>query len=89
MGAEMSEWHPIATAPKDGSDVHVISDKWLLPVPAHFTSREYLLREYGNADMMEEGWYPSYGFLFDLPEVTIDPTHWMPLPPPPTSAEPQ
>jgi hypothetical protein len=76
----LTPWKPIETAPRDGTDVHVISTKWLMPVPAHFTSREYLAREYGDPDMMEEGWYPSTGFLFDLPEVTIEPTHWMPLP---------
>lgn len=77
----MTEWQPIETAPKDGTDVLVMSAKWLMPVPAHFTSKEYLVREYGNPNHMEEGWYPSYGFYFDLPEVTIEPTHWMPPPP--------
>jgi hypothetical protein len=78
------KWMPIESAPKDGTDVHVTSSKWLMPVPAHFTSKGYLQKEYGDQDCMEEGWYPSCGFLFDLPEVTIDPTHWMPLPPPPS-----
>lgn len=79
--AEM--WRPIAEAPKDGTDVWVMSRRWLMPCPAHFTSREYLAREYGDPEHMEEGWYPSHGFLFDLPEVTIEPTHFMPLPAPP------
>lgn len=76
----MREWQPIETAPRDGTDVHVISKKWLIPVPAHYVSHEYLKEAYGNADYLETGWYPSMAFLFDLPEETIEPTHWMPLP---------
>ena len=79
-------WQPIDTAPKDGSDVHVISKKWLMPVPAYFISRKQLLADYGDPDHMDEGWYPSCGFLFDLPEITIEPTHWMPLSDGPESA---
>ena len=77
------EWQPIETAPRDGSEVLVISTRWLAPVPAHYNSREYYEKEYGDALYMDEGWYPSFSFLFDLPEITIEPTHWMPLPAPP------
>lgn len=73
-------WMPIATAPKDGSVIHVISTKWLIPVPAYFLSSQYLYQEYGDSEYMEEGWYPSLHFLFDLPESILEPTHWMPLP---------
>jgi len=69
-------------APRDGTVVLVHSTMWLEPCPATFTSREYLEQEYGDSNYMDEGWYPSYGFLFDLPEITIHPTHWMPLPEP-------
>ena len=79
----MSEWKPIETAPKDGTDVYVINTKWLLPVPAYFVGRDYLEREYGDPEYMEDGWYPSFKFLFDMPEITLSPTHWMPLPTPP------
>ena len=81
---ENGYWKTIETAPKDGTTVHVISTKWLMPVPAYYISREYLAREYDDPDMMDEGWYPSPGFLFDLPEVTIDPTHWAAIPPKPS-----
>lgn len=77
------KWKPIETAPRDHTTVHVISTKWLEPVPAYFVSRDYLEREYGDANYMDAGWYPSNEFLFDLPEVRLDPTHWMPLPEPP------
>lgn len=78
-------WQPIENAPKDGTDVLVVNTKWLIGVPAYFVSKEYLMREYGSADWMEGGWYPSHKFHFDLPEVVLQPTHWQPLPPPPTT----
>ncbi len=73
-------WQPIATAPKDGTDIFVISHRWLCPVPAYYVSSVYLAEEYGDALYMEEGWYPSLKFLFDMPEATLEPTHWRPLP---------
>ena len=76
-------WQPIETAPKDGTEVHGWRRGWAHPAPVYFISREYLAREYDDPLRMEEGWYPSCGFIFDLPEVTLEPTHWMPLPEPP------
>jgi hypothetical protein len=73
-------WQPIETAPKDQSVVLLHSSKWLEPCSGYFISAKYLEKEYGNPYVMEEGWYPSCGFIFDLPEVVIKPTHWMPLP---------
>lgn len=77
------DWKPIETAPKDGRDVHLWVRGSLVPVAGYYISRAYLQREYDNPDHMEEGWYPSFGYPFDCPEVTMTPTHWMPLPPPP------
>jgi hypothetical protein len=79
----MSEWQPIETAPQDGSDVQVISSKWLAPVVAYFVSSKYLRDEYEDEDIMSVGWYPSHINLFDLPEVVLFPEFWMPLPKPP------
>jgi hypothetical protein len=82
-------WQPIETAPKDGTDVHVIcAGRWRCSVPAYYISAEYLKREYGDPEYMETGWSPSNIFLFDLPEVTLEPTHWTPLPPPPLEEKP-
>ena len=78
-----SDWRPISEAPKDGTDVHVMRTDWLCPVPAYYISRSYLQEAYGDPEYMEEGWYPSGVFPFDVPEVVIDPTHWLQLPPPP------
>jgi hypothetical protein len=63
------EWQPIETAPKDGTDV-------LLWVPDGTYFSLMMTGSYEGEDM---GWCDnargSPGF---------DPTHWMPLPPPPT-----
>ena len=62
----MSDWQPIKTAPKDGTQVlgyfdgHVVVMLW-------FTySNDYTCWETVDA------------------ETEVDPTHWMPLPNPPT-----
>lgn len=83
----MSDWQLIETAPRDQVTVHVWLAGALAPLPAYFVSRDYLEREYDDAEYMEEGWYPSHDFYFDLPETVLAPTHWMPLPAPPLKAE--
>lgn len=63
--AAMSEWRDIASAPKDGTAVLLLSPKWRNP------SVGWWLETFG-------GWHSfpgSYG---------MKPTHWMPLPLPPT-----
>ncbi len=78
------EWRTdMENAPRDGTDVHVWFRGCLVPVPAYFISREYLQEEYGDPDHMEQGWYPSLAFPFDLPEIVLQPTAWQHLPPPP------
>lgn len=65
------EWQDISTAPKDGT--HILA----------FASDEYRQPYYSVAQWAPErpefgsvaGWFWSFA---------IRPTHWMPLPPPPT-----
>ena len=77
---DKEEWNPnMDEAPKDGTDVYVFHSKWLQPCPAYFVSKQYLKEEYEDENYMEEAWYPSCGFLFDLPECSIYPTHWKPI----------
>lgn len=80
----MSEWQPIATAPKDG--IHV--DVWF-DVPAS-------PRSFGMADAWREidcwqrdgkWWHYFKGVEAELYAPYV--THWMPIPdPPPPSARP-
>jgi hypothetical protein len=62
----MSEWKPIETAPKDGSDVLIWCYTGEIGV-AHFDSATF-------------AWWSDLSTR-ECP----DPTHWMPLPPPPES----
>jgi hypothetical protein len=77
-------WRPIEEMPNNQNTVQLMSNKWLEPCSGCYISREYLAKEYDDPDYMEEGWYPSTGFLFDLPEVVIYPTHFKPLDTPET-----
>ena len=74
---------PIETAPKDGTHVFLyVPGDSLYPTVGHYDTREYFLKEYGDAGYMEEGWRWSYGYPADFHEDVLEPTHWMPLPKP-------
>lgn len=78
-------WRDIETAPRDGTKVLVyVPGASLYPTAAQYDTRAYFEREYGNPDYMEEGWRWSFGYPADFHEETIQPTHWMPLPEPPS-----
>jgi hypothetical protein len=69
----MSEWQPIESAPKDGTKV----DVWCVregKVPLRIP----------NAYFYEERWLHSFNGM----RIWHDPTHWMPLPPPPSEEQP-
>ncbi len=65
--------------PPTGKTVMVFRQAWLLPCPATYLDRDYFLKEYDDPNYMESGFYPDEGFLFDLPETLIYPTHWQPF----------
>lgn len=82
----MSEWHPIETAPKDGTDVDlwVNQNGYFFRIPDCF---------WGRSDWLADGWVY---FKRDYSETHRDclanveydfgvgsVTHWMPLPDPP------
>ena len=89
-GAAMSEWKPIETAPKDGTDVILYG-----PSPdgdrvtvGHWTQEEECREQVGDCggecrcpeyDYHEPFWMSWDGGF--LPEYPC--THWMPLPEPP------
>jgi len=68
-------WQPIETAPKDGTPI-LIACSYGLGV------RIGQWHDYhDNANTRQLG--PRWGFLF-IAGRDVDPTHWMPLPAPPT-----
>jgi hypothetical protein len=75
LGVTMSNWQPIETAPKDGTDILIWNGSWMVTV------RWAPPYQYGYWDLVECGTHASDGFL------TYDPTHWMPLPSKPQKEE--
>ncbi len=71
----MGEWQPIETAPKDGSEVLLFS-----PVK----NVVYIGYHTKHATQPHEGWVMSQ-FNVDPYFTSWHPSHWMPLPPPPSS----
>jgi hypothetical protein len=62
----MTDWQPIETAPKDGTEVLVYVPRRLGPLyagAANTTGKQWWSRNLGD----------------------IQPSHWMPLPPPPAA----
>lgn len=71
----MSEWQPIETAPKGGP--------LLLWVDTDDGGEPMVLYRNADGDWLYDG-EPTYCASFYL-----NPTHWMPLPPPPATGVPQ
>lgn len=72
--ADPNGWRPIETAPKDGTLVLIFA---ALGNPAAFEG--VLLAAYGRTDDNGEDWW-----ALDSGGWVKSPSHWMPLPPPPT-----
>jgi hypothetical protein len=71
----MTEWRPIETAPKDGTAILI----W--PTKREFNQRNDNLISYVvRWNDREQGWIEAEGEEYD----SFSPTHWMPLPEPPT-----
>ncbi len=81
----MSEWQPIETAPKDGTDVLVYFGtmgvrqvSWCAPHWAEHDEKDYWS---WCVDDNKHSPYALRGYSDTGPRA---PTHWMPLPAPPT-----
>lgn len=83
----MSEWQPIETAPKDGTEIIAIyccdygyQEKPTVygPWTVSFLMGKWMA-SWGNSTVIESEGY--WGSDYKVPD--IDPTHWQPLPPPP------
>ena len=80
----MSEWQPIETAPKDGTDVIVM----YMHIETQCVFNAFYASEVDGWEKRDVGWWS-----YEHGEVSrillngfMTPTHWMPLPPPPKEA---
>ena len=85
----MSEWQPIETAPKDGRKV-ILHYRNRNNVPRNVLARwftaEWAEEIDGDGVGLAAGWYEHIDNWDDYTDIAIkegDPSHWMPLPPPP------
>jgi hypothetical protein len=68
----MTEWHPIESAPKDGTEIVAL-----------VSGRPYCVSWTTHGDQHAEAWWrdrEGYGLT--------EPTHWIPIPPIPPSGSP-
>lgn len=72
----MSEWQPIETAPKDGTQVLITDGTGLCAVASWEDYAAELYDGVGWRDAGDMGWGGT---------VYHAPTHWMPLPSPPSA----
>ena len=73
MSEPWSIWHPIETAPKDGQHLML-----------GMADEQYVAE--GYYDEAADAWFPPLQSDTDMPDMRIYPTHWMPLPAPPSRA---
>ena len=79
----MSEWRPIETAPKDGTEIDVWdychNPKWRPEAHGIGSGRRITDVHWENGHWVQWDWeYGSYLEVDDNPEYTI--SHWMPVP---------
>ena len=87
----MSEWQPIETAPKDGTEVWAYrADSGVFV--AMFGAMDIFPMSDAEIEAMDEGsfwqedwWAYAFDGVFRL-EDDLAPTHWHPLPDPPVAA---
>jgi hypothetical protein len=79
------KWQPIETAPKDGTDIIVM----YIHCETQIVHAAFWLEANLDDELDETGWW-----TYDWSEVSrskmddhYTPTHWMPLPPPPTDEQ--
>lgn len=91
----MSEWRPIETAPRDGTDVLCTYVHRLPDGRLEWYGRCYVLCYRANwngsgkgAWVLDDDWAANFqpsGYHDDPPVEYGEPTHWMPLPAPPVT----
>jgi len=78
----MSEWQPIETAPRDGTEIllcraYDAAGKTIKPLGIFAQVAAWW------ADESDEGEWVVYCSMVREPTLHFEPTHWMPLPDPP------
>lgn len=73
----MSEWQPIETAPRNGEETSQVGPDLLLYYPDTGMLEGHYFQRLDKPDDLHDGWETCIGFIGE-------PTHWMPLPPPPS-----
>lgn len=73
---EHAQWRPIETAPKDGTQFQAWIEKYGWEPRARFNPDSEAFELWGRVDYDKDGW-DVYSHMV--------PTHWMPLPTPPTA----
>lgn len=83
----MTDWQPIETAPKDGSEILGYRDDCGALLMRWTSLGEFLteseLSEYDEETTYQEDWFYADFICGGRLENDQAPTHWMPLPPPP------
>lgn len=79
----MSEWQPIETAPRDGTEVLVgkdIATVWIVRNARWVNANDWVPPENDEVD----GWWAYRNSVTqELLEGIFEPTHWIPMPQPP------
>ena len=87
--AQAEGWMPIKTAQQDGRTLLLgyfnSAGKWRT-TRGEWMSQDYIDEYAEDPDCMSPGWYETTVEGDDGKCWPIDPTHWMPLPPPPTTS---
>lgn len=86
------EWQPIETAPRDGTAVLVMRDIW--PGTNSGKAEECnghntYVAEWWAGERDGAGAWICYMDAIQDPECPVEPTHWMPLPAPPSNVKVQ
>ena len=87
-GIHIAQWQPISTAPMDGTTILAWRDDYDVVMMRYCAPCDFL-----NDSEMDDEIDPFYNdwFYADFVHggrVNDAPTHWMPLPPPPTTTNP-
>ena len=79
----MSNWKPISTAPKDGTDVLISTHDLRMCVGSWMTVYRAPMLDPLSGLKFSSGW-ESEGFMYsNSKKRVVAPTHWQPLPDPP------